>query len=247
MLDYVRPGRIVEIGPGGGVVLDLLEARFPDARDHRRRSLAGGRRRTRGARTCRQPSLARRARRRRSAARARAAASVDSVVFCSILHEVYSYTERGGTKFHLECVRDVIRAAWATLRARRPHRDPRRRDAAAGHAPHSHARARRAADVRSVRRAVRGPRDRVPRARARSRRAVGARRDGVSLHVHVGTGELPVRGARALRHPAVRRLRRGRSSSGSAARARRASSRFHRSCAATCSPAIATTSPARSS
>ena len=31
MLDYVKPGRIVEIGPGGGVVLDLLEARFPSA------------------------------------------------------------------------------------------------------------------------------------------------------------------------------------------------------------------------
>ena len=32
MLDFVRPGRIVEIGPGGGVVLDLLEARFPTRR-----------------------------------------------------------------------------------------------------------------------------------------------------------------------------------------------------------------------
>jgi hypothetical protein len=38
------------------------------------------------------------------------------VIFCSILHEVYSYTDRNGTKFHLDSVRDVIRAAWATLR-----------------------------------------------------------------------------------------------------------------------------------
>lgn len=29
MLDFVRPGRVVEIGPGGGIVLDLLEERFP--------------------------------------------------------------------------------------------------------------------------------------------------------------------------------------------------------------------------
>jgi hypothetical protein len=43
-------------------------------------------------------------------------ASIDTVVFCSILHEVYSYTERGGTQFHLESVRDVIRAAWTTLK-----------------------------------------------------------------------------------------------------------------------------------
>src|SRR4030095_15408230 len=27
MLDFVRPGKIIEIGPGGGVVLDLIEAR----------------------------------------------------------------------------------------------------------------------------------------------------------------------------------------------------------------------------
>ncbi|HSD85899.1 MAG TPA: methyltransferase domain-containing protein, partial [Kofleriaceae bacterium] len=116
MLDYVRPGRIVEIGPGGGVVLDLLEARYPDSEiigvdlsqevitalearakigNHRWRVVLGA------AEVL--PELV-------------PASSVDSVVFCSILHEVYSYTERGGTKFHMESVRDVIRAAWATLK-----------------------------------------------------------------------------------------------------------------------------------
>lgn len=116
MLDYVRPGKIVEIGPGGGVVLDLLEARFPDAEiigvdlsqeavaaleAHRR---AGGHRWrvVHGAAEV-LPELV-------------GSGTVDTVVFCSILHEVYSYTERGGTKFHLESVRDVIRAAWTALR-----------------------------------------------------------------------------------------------------------------------------------
>jgi SAM-dependent methyltransferase len=113
MLDYVRPGRIVEIGPGGGVVLDLLEARFPEAeivgvdlsaeaiaalQAHAR---AGGHRWrvVRGAAEV-LPELV-------------GAASVDTVVFCSILHEVYSYTE---PKFRLDSVRDVIRAAWSTLK-----------------------------------------------------------------------------------------------------------------------------------
>jgi SAM-dependent methyltransferase len=41
------------------------------------------------------------------------AGSVDTVVFCSILHEVYSYTE---PRFRLESVRDVVRAAWSTLK-----------------------------------------------------------------------------------------------------------------------------------
>ncbi|HEY5948352.1 MAG TPA: methyltransferase domain-containing protein, partial [Kofleriaceae bacterium] len=116
MLDYVRLGRIVEIGPGGGVVLDLLEAKYPDAEiigvdlsaeavaalqaharagNHKWRVVLGAAEML--------PDLV-------------GAGSVDSVVFCSILHEVYSYTERGGSKFHLESVRDVIRAAWRTLK-----------------------------------------------------------------------------------------------------------------------------------
>ena len=115
MLDYVKPGRIVEIGPGGGVVLDLLEAKFPTADiigvdlsqeaiaaleaharagNHKWRVMLGA------AEVL--PELV-------------GANSVDTVVFCSILHEVYSYTEHGGTKFQLESVRDVIRAAWSTL------------------------------------------------------------------------------------------------------------------------------------
>ncbi len=116
MLDYVRPGRIVEIGPGGGVVLELLEKRFPDAEligvDLSQEAIAALEARARAgnhnwklvlgpAETL--PDLVE-------------PSSVDTVIFCSILHEVYSYTERGGTKFHLESVRDVIRASWATLR-----------------------------------------------------------------------------------------------------------------------------------
>lgn len=117
MLDYVRPGRIVEIGPGGGVVLDLLEAKFPDAEiigvDLSQEAIAALEQHARagnhhwkvvlGAAEV-LPELV-------------GAASVDTVVFCSILHEVYSYTERGGSKFHLESVRDVLRAAFTTLRA----------------------------------------------------------------------------------------------------------------------------------
>jgi SAM-dependent methyltransferase len=111
MLDYVKPGRIVEIGPGGGIVLDLLEARFLDAEvigvDLSREVIAALESRARtgnhrwkvvlGAAE-QLPDLV-------------PPASVDSVVFCSILHEVYSYTG-----FSMTSVRDVIRAAWATLR-----------------------------------------------------------------------------------------------------------------------------------
>jgi SAM-dependent methyltransferase len=115
MLDYVKPGRIVEIGPGGGVVLDLLEAKFPDSE-------------VIGVDLSQEVITALQARAKTGNHRWRVVlgaaevlpelvppSSVDSVIFCSILHEVFSYTERDGSKFHLESVRDVIRAAWATL------------------------------------------------------------------------------------------------------------------------------------
>jgi SAM-dependent methyltransferase len=108
MLDFVKPGTIVEIGPGGGVVLDLLEQRCPDSTiigvDLSREVVT---------------SLEQRAKTRHWKVILGAAEDLpklvphaDTVVFCSILHEVYSYTE---PKFSLESVRGVVQAAYATL------------------------------------------------------------------------------------------------------------------------------------
>ncbi|MFT3691931.1 MAG: methyltransferase [Kofleriaceae bacterium] len=108
MLDLVKPGRIVEIGPGGGVVLDLLEARFPDAEiigvDLSREVIAALEQRARVNHRRWKVQL--------GAAEQLAITDVDTVVFCSILHEVYSYTE---PRFQLASVEHVIRAAYASL------------------------------------------------------------------------------------------------------------------------------------
>ena len=109
MLDFVRPGRIVEIGPGGGVVLDLLEARFPGAEiigvDLSREVVT--------ALEARAKANGRHWRVVLGAAESLAITEVDTVVFCSILHEVYSYTE---PRFQLASVERVVRAAFAALR-----------------------------------------------------------------------------------------------------------------------------------
>jgi SAM-dependent methyltransferase len=120
MLDFVvGPGAsaterrvIVEVGPGGGVVLDLLEARFPDASivgvDRSREAIAALETRAR--------SGDHRWRLVHGAAEnlpELLPGPVDAIVFCSVLHEVYSY---GEPRFALASVEHVIRAAFAALR-----------------------------------------------------------------------------------------------------------------------------------
>jgi SAM-dependent methyltransferase len=111
MIELVKPGRIVEIGPGGGVVLDLLEQRFPaseiigvdlsrevvDALAHRARAGNNRWRIVHGAAE-QLPQLV--------------TPPLDSVVFCSILHEVYSYTE---PRFQLASVQRVVETAFGAL------------------------------------------------------------------------------------------------------------------------------------
>ena len=111
MLDFVRPGRVVEIGPGGGVVLDLLEQRYPGAEvigvDLSREVVTALERHAKAS--------GRRWRVVLGAAEELASLvekPIDTVVFCSILHEVYSYSE---PLFSLSSVERVIKAAFATL------------------------------------------------------------------------------------------------------------------------------------
>ena len=122
MLDYVRPGRVVEVGPGGGVVLDLCEARFPESEIlglDASEMAADALRRRRAAEHHRWEVL------HGDALHLPAVVgegAVDTVIFCSVLHEIYSYVERsadgGGPprRFQLESVRDLLRAAYRALR-----------------------------------------------------------------------------------------------------------------------------------
>lgn len=111
MLDFVKPGTIVEIGPGGGVVLDLLEERFAASEivgvDLSQEVVAAlGARAAAGGHRWKIVLGA-------AEDLARHVPAADTVVFCSILHEVYSYTE---PRFQLASVERVVRAAFDILR-----------------------------------------------------------------------------------------------------------------------------------
>lgn len=124
-LDYVlaehvderRLVRIVEVGPGGGVVLDLLEKRFENAEvigiDTSRLVVEALRRR--------KAQLHRRWQIVEADAFELPAVvgdgAVDAVIFCSVLHEIYSYVQYSDDngvlgRFRLGSVRDLLRAAF---------------------------------------------------------------------------------------------------------------------------------------
>ena len=120
MIDFVVPGLIVEVGPGGGVVLDLLEGQ-----------LGGGRIVGLDASSAVVESLEKRRvieRRRWEVVHGDAfelaeifgARTVSTVVFCSVLHEIYSYVpwpdDKGGKRrFQLESVDAIVAAAFRSL------------------------------------------------------------------------------------------------------------------------------------
>ncbi|HTJ85586.1 MAG TPA: methyltransferase [Polyangiaceae bacterium] len=118
MLDFVKPGTIVEVGPGGGVVLDLLAQRFSGSRivgldasiavveahaaKHAGKSPGYE---VRHGDAFELPTIFGRG-------------EVDTVVFCSVLHEIYSYVEWGEPprRFQLDAVLALLAAAYESLR-----------------------------------------------------------------------------------------------------------------------------------
>lgn len=117
MLDFVVPGTIVEVGPGGGVVLELLAEKFRGSRivgiDSSIAVVEAFRERQGAGEppyemihgdAFRLPELF-------------GEGDVTTVVFCSVLHEIFSYCERGDPprRFQLEAVDEIVAAAFRAL------------------------------------------------------------------------------------------------------------------------------------
>lgn len=117
LLDFVRPGLIVEIGPGGGVVLDLLADRYESSR------IVG----VDASIAVVQAHDARHAGTKPTyevihgdafeLASLFPGEEITTVIFCSVLHEIFSYVEWGQPpkRFCLEAVDAVVGAAYRAL------------------------------------------------------------------------------------------------------------------------------------
>ncbi|WCT56867.1 class I SAM-dependent methyltransferase [Paenibacillus kyungheensis] len=115
LLRYIVGETIIDIGPGGGVMLDLIEEEWSDKRAigidisenviealQRKKQLEG-----RSWEVMKGDALALR--------EIVEPGSVDSVLFSSILHELYSYVPFNGHKFNLETVAAALSSAYDVL------------------------------------------------------------------------------------------------------------------------------------
>jgi SAM-dependent methyltransferase len=105
LLAWVRPGDVADLGCGTGTVLELLRRAFPDSR------LVGVDASTSMLRSCRERFPGLRFVRGDVSRRLFPDGSLDSIVLCSILHEVFSY--KG---YSYEPVRRTLRSAARALR-----------------------------------------------------------------------------------------------------------------------------------
>ena len=113
IIDYVTGTSVVDVGSGGGVLLDLLEKTYPDKR------VIG----TDISENVIEALSKKKAEENHSWTVIRHNfyegvfnEPVDNVIFSSILHEIYSYTETENGRFDIESVKKALKNAYASLR-----------------------------------------------------------------------------------------------------------------------------------
>lgn len=113
ILDYITGNRIIDIGPGGGALMDLITERYPDKEvigvDIASNVLDSLKKRKQ-LEKCKWDVLYGDALNLSEYIN-----SADTVIFCSILHELFSYIEYNGRKFNHETLAQGLKSAWDIL------------------------------------------------------------------------------------------------------------------------------------
>lgn len=115
LLDDIKGNRVIDIGPGGGALMDLIEDKYPQ------KSVMGI--------DISQNVLDSLKKKKQSEnkkwdvlygdalnlGKYLEKGSVDTIIFCSILHELYSYIEYEGKKFNLKTLETALKSAFQVL------------------------------------------------------------------------------------------------------------------------------------
>ncbi len=115
ILDYIKGSSIIDIGPGGGALMDLIEERYPENKvlgvDIAQNVLDSLKRKkqleNRKWNVLYGDAL--------NLGRYIDKGSVDTIIFCSILHELFSYIEYKGKKFNHDTLAAAFKSAFEVL------------------------------------------------------------------------------------------------------------------------------------
>jgi SAM-dependent methyltransferase len=115
ILDYITGGRILDIGPGGGALMDMIEERFPEKQVlgvdiaenvldalKKKKQLEGRRWDVVYGDALHLDQYMHKE-------------SADTIIYCSILHELYSYIEYDGRKFNHDTLACALKSAFEVL------------------------------------------------------------------------------------------------------------------------------------
>lgn len=117
LLDYITGNSVIDIGPGGGALMDLIEERYPEKKIsgmdiaqnvldslNKKKQLEN-----RNWNVLYGDAL--------NLGKYVKKGSVDTVIFCSILHELFSYIEYMGRKFNHDTLAAALKSAFQILPA----------------------------------------------------------------------------------------------------------------------------------